>query len=353
MNELMKTNNGLQSADPAAIAAAESAKQRIQTAYVMAYQKPRDVDQARVKILKACKRPMFAERVEYSKPVGGSRITGPSVRFAELALREWGNVLSDIYVVYEDDDIRRSKVIITDLETNTTFTKEVSVTKTVERRNAKDREIIGERRNSYGNIIYIVKATDEELHNKEAALISKALRNEGLRLIPSDIIDEAIFVARETLQNFDAKDPDFAKKRIADSFASIGISPSELKRYLGVPLDAISPAQLQELRGIYQAISAGDSKWSDYISNKPESTASEASDSSNPVETAKPKSKADKLKGKLKGAVSDAEKEHESAKVENPFKEPVNDEEEILTPPEPIEGDEVLDYDPETGELFE
>ena len=39
----------------------------------------------------------------------------------------------------------------------------------------KDREIIGERLNSYNDTVYIVKATDDEITNKEAAQISKAV----------------------------------------------------------------------------------------------------------------------------------------------------------------------------------
>ena len=307
--------------DPAAIAAAESAKQRIQAAYIMAYQNPRDTDQARVKILQACKRPMFAERVEYAKPIGKDKITGPSVRFAELALREWGNVLSDIQVVYEDENIRRSKIIITDLETNTTFTKEISVVKTVERKYGKDREVISQRRNSYGDLVYIVKATDDELHNKEAALISKALRNEGLRLVPSDIIDEAIYTARETLANRDSQDPEQAKKRVIDGFVQLGIYPDDLKQYLGHSLEKLVPAELQDLRGMFQAISAGDAKWADYIQAKePENPPENKPDPKKPAPN-----KADSLKDKIKRNQSTRSKD---------------DEDLILTPPEKVEDEE-------------
>ena len=95
--------------DPAAIAAAESVKARIQSAYWMAVNRPRNVDSARAAILKECSRPAFAEKAEYSKPVGGKRIRGPSVRLAELALRLWGNVLTDTQVVMKTLKSRESK----------------------------------------------------------------------------------------------------------------------------------------------------------------------------------------------------------------------------------------------------
>jgi hypothetical protein len=299
--QLTTTSHSLQYVDPAAVAAAESAKARIQAAFLMALHKPRNSDQARVNILEACKRPMFAERVEYSKPVGGKAIKGPSVRFAELALREWQNVMTESQVIYEDETVRRIRVSITDLETNASFSKEIQIGKTVERRRADGREVVSERTNTDGKQTYIVKATDEELHNKEAALISKALRNEGLRLIPSDIVDEAIEVAKETLKKQDAQDPNAAKKKLLDAFAEIGIKPKDLEEYLKHKTDLITPAELQDLRGIYRAIKDGDAKWAEYI--QPD-----------PVEQ-KTEDKKDELKAKLKAKKAEPEPEPAQAKV--------------------------------------
>lgn len=270
MNDLI-LNSPVEKIDPAIASAAESAKARIQSAYVMAYRKPRNSDQARDRIITACKRPAFAEKVEYNKPVAGRAIKGPSVRFAELALKEWGNVLNDSQVVYEDDNVRRVKIFCTDLETNLTHSKEIVINKTVERKKpTEDREITGERINSKGEKVYIVKATDDEISNKEAALISKALRNEGLRLIPTDIIDEGIDTARATLKDRDAKDPAAAKKKLLDSFSEIGIQPKDIEQYLGHRTDLLVPAEIQDLRGIYRAIKDGEARWADYVAGEKE-----------------------------------------------------------------------------------
>ena len=264
-------------ADPAAVAAAEAAKARIQAAYIMAMQRPRSYDQSRIKILEACSRPSFAEKVEYSKPVGGGKpIVGPSIRFAELALREWGNISYESQVVYDDEITRRISVAITDLETNTTFSASIQLNKTVERKKTDGREVVGERINSYGDKVYIVKATEDEIMNKQAAAVSKALRNEGLRLIPQDIIEEAIERARETVKRRDKADPDAARKKLADAFAALRIMPADLEKYLGHPLGQTSPAELQDLRSIYQTIKDGEAKWSDYVSPQGEESADAA-----------------------------------------------------------------------------
>lgn len=272
MNELMQRNqtNALMFSDPAAVAAAEGAKARIQSAYIMAMQRPRSYDQARVRILKACRRPDFAEKVEYSKPVGGKSIVGPSIRFAELALREWGNVFYENQVVYDDENVRRVRVVIIDLETNTTYGKEIQMAKTVERRNATDRDVLAERVNSEGKTVYTVRATEDELLTREAALISKALRNEGLRLIPQEIVEESIREARSTVKNADAMDPDAAKNKMIDLFYSLNVGPADLEKYLKHPIGQTSTAELGDLRKIYTAIREGEAKWSDFANRADE-----------------------------------------------------------------------------------
>lgn len=273
MLDLVPQSGGIVPADPAAVAAAEAAKARIQSAYVMALQRPRNEDQARHHILQACKRPDFAARVEYAKPVGNTKIKGPSIRLAEEILRSWGNILVETTTVYDDKSVRRIQVTCLDLETNSSFGKQIQVTKTVERAKAgPDREVVGERLNSRGEKVFIVVATEDELATKEAAMISKIVRNEGLRLIPSDIVDEALKTARDTLANRDSQDPEAGKKRILDAFAGLGIQPKHLEEHLGHALDIISPAELEELRGMFQAIKDGEASWADYAALKGSAT---------------------------------------------------------------------------------
>ena len=298
-NSLAMTQNNSSAityADPAAVAAAEGAKARIQAAYIMAMQRPRSYDQSRIKILEACSRPSFAEKVEYSKPVGRGRpIVGPSIRFAELALREWGNIAYENQVIYDDETTRRVAVTITDLETNTTFSASLQIGKTVERKKSDGRDVISERINSYGDKVFIVKATEDEIANKQAAAVSKALRNEGLRLIPQDIIEEAIDKARETVNKKDKSDPDAARKKLADAFAAIRVMPSHLESYLEHPLSQTSPAELQELRSIYQTIRDGEAKWSDFINKPEDEPTAAAKDAKRKLHTLKSKMKDDEF----------------------------------------------------------
>ena len=105
-------------AETAGSAAAEQARAIVEARYVMALRRPRDLLTVREKLLAECRRPGFARSAVYRKPVGRDHIEGPSVRFAESALRNMGNVATDVPTVYEDNEKRIVRVSVTDLDDN-------------------------------------------------------------------------------------------------------------------------------------------------------------------------------------------------------------------------------------------
>jgi hypothetical protein len=243
-------------------AVAAQAKAAVEARYVMAMQQPRDIDVFRQNLLHDCKRPGFARVARYAKPVGGKKIEGPSVRFVETALRHFRNILRETPTIYEDDEKRIVRVIVTDLEANVTHSTDVPIAKTVERRKVKDgQEVLGQRENSYGDTVYIVRATDDDLLNKTNALISKAVRNMGLNVLPGDIVEEAQELVQRTARDEDAKDPDAARKKIVDSFATLGVRASDLTEYLGHSIDQCSPAEMDDLRAVYAGLKEGETTW--------------------------------------------------------------------------------------------
>lgn len=261
--------------ETASTAVAEQARAMVEARYVMAIRRPRDIDEARVKLLKACKRPGFAKVARYSKPVGQNKVEGPSVRFAEEALRAMGNVAAEPTVIYDDAEKRIVRVSVTDLEANLTHASEVVIEKTVERKVLrKGQQALGERVNSYGDKVYIVRATEDDLLNKVNALVSKALRTNGLRIVPGDIVEEAMAQVLKTQRDEDARDPDAARKAVADAFASIGVTPPMLAQYLGHDLGSVSPVELADLRAVFAAIKDGEASWKDVMEQKSAGAAS-------------------------------------------------------------------------------
>lgn len=255
-------------AETASSAVAAQATAAVQARYVVAAKNPRDLDDVRVRLLKECKRPRFAEVARYLKPVGQG-VAGPSIRFAEAALRCMGNVMPEVATIYDDTKKRIIRVTVTDLETNLTYSQDVVIEKTVERSKLKNgQQPIAVRTNSNGYKTYIVEATEDDLLNKQGALVSKALRTLALRVLPGDILDECMEQVIRTQEDRDKQDPDAARKRLVDAFVAIGVKPSDIKTYLGHDLATSSPAELTELRGVYAAIRDGEGTWTDALAAK-------------------------------------------------------------------------------------
>lgn len=258
----------------AALAMAAQQKAVVEARYKMALARPRDLDMVRQKMLKDASRTSFATVAIYHKPVGNG-IEGPSIRFVESAIRNMTNILTETSTVSEDDERRVIRVAVSDLETNTYFSQDVTVTKTVERRKLPQGEKpIRVRTNNNGQPIYILHATDDEILNKQNALISKAVRTLGLRLIPGDLVDEALLEIKKTMAQQDRQDPDAAKHRIIDAFAQLGVSVEALKEFVGHELSALTPNEIQLLRTTFTSIKDGETSWKAVMDDKAEKEAS-------------------------------------------------------------------------------
>lgn len=249
-------------------ALAAAAKATVEAKYTMAIMRPRSVDNARVKTLQACSRPKFAEAAKWSKPQGGKRIEGPSIRLAEELARNFGNIDITSSTLVDDPVKRIIQVEAKDLESNLTVGHPITIAKTVERRDHGGRLVLGERLNSGGEKVYIVEATEDELLNKINAQTSKAIRVLVLRLIPGDIVEEALAACAKTIKDRVTADPGAAKKALVDAFAAVGIMPKELEAYLGHDLAQLQPAEVEDLRGIYAAVRDGEAKWSDFVNQR-------------------------------------------------------------------------------------
>lgn len=277
----------MSASENAAFAMAAQMKAIVEARYKMALARPRDIDAVRQNMLKDARRPSFASVAIYHKPVGKG-VEGPSIRFVEAAIRNMTNILTETSTVSEDDERRVIRVSVSDLETNTYFSQDVTVTKTVERSKLPQGEKpIRIRQNSKGQPVYILHGTDDDILNKQNALISKAVRTLGLRLIPGDLVDEALYYVRQTMATQDAQNPDAAKNKIIDAFSQLGVSVESLKDYIGHELSSIDPNELQTLRAIYSAIKDGDTSWKAVMDDKAENEAESKAEQKNAKKFAK------------------------------------------------------------------
>jgi hypothetical protein len=286
--------------DMAPTAAAAAAKAEIEARILAAWKRPRDVDQFREGILKDCRRPGFAEVALYRKPVGRKKNaeTGRwedsfaidfSVRFIESAIQHWRNTHITERIDYEDADTIAMTVGVVDVERNVGYSFQATLDKLVERKEVKaGRKTRGMRENSYGDVVYLVEATKDEMRNVQGAERSKLLRDQGKRLLPRDILDECREQIERTIADETAKDPDSAKKKVLDKFSALGVSPTMLKEYLGRPVETLTPKDLNELAPLYNGLKEGNYSWADIMR-----TRNEAADGEDkPADGVPPRSKA-------------------------------------------------------------
>jgi hypothetical protein len=307
-------------AETSATAAAEQARALTQAKFTVAMNRPRDPMLARDRILKDCKRPRFAKQALYQKPVGGSTIEGPSIRFVEAALRHYGNVDVQSQMLFDDADQMIIRVSVIDLETNVAYSDDITVRKTVERRKLKaGQKAISSRLNTHNEVVYLVPATDDDILNKTNALKSKSIRNSGLRILPPDFVEEAVELIRITQHDEAARDPDSEKKALVDAFSGLGVKPNDLAQYLGHDLDKVVPAELVDLRTIFEAMREGEATWADVLETRGKEPANADEDGDDP----KAKLRKRKAERDTKAA---AEKETAKAEAAEKDAEPTKEE---------------------------
>ena len=260
--------------ETAASAMAAQAEALVKARMTVALARPRDIDGVRLKMLKECDRVGFADEAIYLKPMGGDNkaLEGLSIRFAEAAIQLMGNIDVLCPVVYDDDEKRIIQVTVLDLETNAAFSSGITIMKRVERKWLRDgQQAISARVKEDGSTVYLVYATDDQIMNQQNALKSKAIRSEGLRLVPGWLKEECLERCYETLTKKKAgtaEDPDKQRKALFEKYAAVGVNPEQVKTWLGHDPDTMNAFELRALRGLYNAIKDGEASWKDAMEDR-------------------------------------------------------------------------------------
>ena len=228
----------------------------INARWMIAMHRPRDLMNARAEILRECSRPKFAKSAIYAVPRGGGMIRGLSIRFAEAAMKAMGNMGCEAQTLYDSSEERVIRVTVTDFESNSMWSRDLTIRKTKEVKRNPGRHL-GERINSYGDTNYIVPCTDDDVTTKEGSAISKASRTGILRMVPAWILAEAQEKCEAVQNDANAKDPDGERRKMFDAFSGLNVKPTWLSEWLGHPVDQATPAEVTELQQLYRAIRDG------------------------------------------------------------------------------------------------
>lgn len=280
----------------AATVTAERAKAIVQARIMQAIARPRVFEIVRERLMADCDRPRFAMTARYARPQGwvtdengryvldehGQKIrnyiTGWSIRFVEAAVQALGNASMGTVMLFEDDRKKIIRCEAWDYERNVDWPQEITIEKSIERKYLKEGQVpLTKRPNSYGDTVYILPATDDETRLKENRLVSMTLRTLGLRIVPGDLLDEALErVERARIKAIEAEregvraDPKVALKRVLDNFASIGVRAADIVEYLGGrSIESATPDMILELRIVGADVKAGNYTWRDAVAGSP------------------------------------------------------------------------------------
>lgn len=213
----------------------------------MAKAYPRDVVAARDRILNACTRPKLAEGACYTYNRGGTDVTGPSIRLAEMLAQNWGNMTFGIRELEQRNGESTCEAFAWDMETNA---RQVKVFQVPHIRHTKKGDYpLTDPRDIY-----------ELIANNGA----RRLRACILGIIPGDIVEEAVGACDQTMATKFEVTPERLKSMV-ERFKEFGVSKEQIEARVQCHLEAVKPAQLANLGKIYNSIKDGMSKTEDWF----------------------------------------------------------------------------------------
>ena len=246
----------------------------VQAAMVIARKFPRDPIAVMDRILAACTRPSLAESALYSYSRGGSEITGPSIRLAEVLAQTWGNMQFGIRELDQTAGESTVEAYAWDIENNV---RQVKVFKVKHLRSTKKGTF---------------KLEDpRDIYELTANQGARRLRACILGVIPGDVIEAAQKQCEATLTTKMAITPELLSRMI-EKFAEFGVTKEQVEKRIQRRIDAITPALMVQLGKIANSLKDGMSSPSDWFE---------------PVAPTTPPSgsKTESVKDKLKGESSD------------------------------------------------
>jgi hypothetical protein len=206
-----------------------------------------------VKLIRVYQRPKAAETATYYFERAGKEISGPTVKLTRQAVRCWGNIRAGFTTVSIDDKYVHLRGYALDLETNARFEQEDKFLKKIQRK-------VKVGNDSVTKWVDPDERQLQELINKKGAILE---RNCSLRVLPPDLIDDAIEEAEKTLhaeakKTLKANRPD-AIKTLVKVFSELNVSVEMLEKYLGHAMDLVDDKEYARLRAICVSIHDGNS----------------------------------------------------------------------------------------------
>jgi len=224
-----------------ALAAVESSRAvaEVQASLVIAKANPRDEAKAEHHIMNSCKRVTLAKTAMYLYRRGGTNVTGPTIRLAEMIAGHWGNIEYGFEEVGRGKDFSEVIAIARDLQNNVKSFRKFQV------KHYRDKKS--------GNVPL---TQERDIYEMVASMAMRRVRACLMEVIPADIFEMAVDACDATL-NGSIGDLKKAVESILDAFDSLGVTKEDVEGYLQRKMESLVPADIVNLRKIHTSIKNG------------------------------------------------------------------------------------------------
>jgi hypothetical protein len=225
--------------------------QEIQAMVFMAKQFPRDEFAAMERIKTACSRKALAEIAMYEYPRGGQKVTGPSIRLAEVLLQGWGNMKCGVIELDNTQGESKAMSYAWDIETNA-YDEKIFTVKHI-RDTKQGAKTLTDNRDIYE------KVANEGARRKRACILA---------VIPAWVIEEAIEHCEKALTSNNAEPLIDRLRKLLDKFKDQGVTKDMVEKYMGYKVETFTEKDGLKLQKVYTAIKDGAAKKEDYFNLK-------------------------------------------------------------------------------------
>jgi hypothetical protein len=213
-----------------------------------AKQFPRDQFAAYQRIKQACERKSLAMIASYEYPRGGQKVTGPSIRLAEVVAQNWGNMTFGVVELEQKVGESTCMAYAWDIETNV--------------RSEKIFTVKHERSTKQGP-----KKLDDsrDIYELVANMGARRQRACILAIIPKDVIDSAVEECDKTLAGKNSEPIIDRIKKMFDAFKAYGVTREMIEKRIGVGLDSFTEKDLLGLIKVFNSLKDGIGKREDFF----------------------------------------------------------------------------------------
>lgn len=224
------------------------ATQEIQGMVFMAKQYPRNQFDAWKRIKEACQRKSLAEIASYEYPRGGQKVTGPSIRLAEVLAQNWGNMTYGVMELEQKLGESACMAYAWDLETNVRSEKIFTVR---------------HERKARGTMQKLDDSRD--IYELVANMGARRQRACILAVIPKDVVDAAVEECDKTLAGQSQEPLIDRVKRMLDRFSEYGVSREMIEKRVGCRMEAFTEKDIIALIKVYNSLKDGMGKREDFF----------------------------------------------------------------------------------------